>query len=232
MALLRPRLTRVRVRAYRGYAWAKEGVLPRRWSWLEPEAAADFTRMIEACGDRLEFTDCFRSVMHQIKAIRKNPHKRRLYAPPTKSGHNWGWSLDLAVDESLENFRASGVNELVLAGRDRNALARWMRQFGFTGIRKERWHFNHLGDHETTVKKIEALYGPGFALSNHDVQSALNKLLGKRLTRPLVVDGVLGVKSNTAANMADRILFTDDRGAFSAQFRRVLAGATAEIEEV
>jgi hypothetical protein len=109
---------------------------------------------------------------------------------------------------------------------------RWMKRFGWTGIKKESWHFNFLGEHETTIKKIEALYGHKLVLDNEQVQQALNKILRHELEEPLVIDGQLGVKSNSAAKLADRLLGVNDRGAFSIWFRRVLAGAAVELKEV
>lgn len=228
------KLSRVKAKCWRGYTQNRSGWLPKSWSWMQPDAAAAFKAMNDACGNRIEYTDVYRSAMTQIKAIRgATVRKRRLYAPPTKSGHGFGWSFDAKIPETLENFRKSKIPELVTAGKDRQSLGLWMKQFGWTGIRSESWHFNYLGEHKSTVKKIEAMYGEALKLNNHDVQKALNMLLkGKNGFVPLVVDGALGTKSNTAAKKADKLLGTKDNGAFSAWFRRVLAGATVEIEEV
>lgn len=230
--LLVLKLKQARLPAWRGYTANKSGFLPRRMSWMQPDAADDLARMMEACGDRFEVTDGYRSVAYQIESISRQKHKRRLFAPPTKSGHNFGWSIDVKIAHTLENFRSADDAEIRAAGRDRAALVRWMARFGWTGIRKESWHFNHLAGHVSTVKRIEAQYAAAMALDNADVQRALNALVGKKLDEPLVVDGILGTKTSSAARVAEHILNTNDRGAFSAWFRRVLAGATAKIEEV
>jgi hypothetical protein len=198
---------------------------------MEPEAADSLAKMMAACGNRIEVTDGFRSVLYQIESIREQKTKRRLFAKPTKSGHNFGFSIDIKIAETLENFRKSKIPELVAAGRDRAALVRWMKKFGWTGIKKESWHFNFLGEHESTAKKIEALYAKDFELDNEGVQKALNKLVGSELEEPLELDGVLALKTSAAAKIADKVLNLNDRGAFSAWFRRVLAGATMEIQE-
>jgi hypothetical protein len=199
-------------------------------SWLEPEAAAAFTKMNEACGQRIEYTDLYRSTLTQILAIKNaNPEKKRLYAPPTKSGHNFGFSCDVAIKETLENFQKSKVTELVIASRDRQALGRWMKDFGWTGITTENWHFNFLGTHESAVKKIDTLYD--LTLTNEDVQRALNALLGKKI-KPLAIDGQLGPKSHEAALLAVKVLGYADEGGFTPWFRRLLSGATVTIEEV
>ena len=200
---------------------------------MEPAAAADFQRMNEACGHRIEYTDVYRSTLTQILSIQSaTKNKKRLYAPPTRSGHNLAFSFDAKIDETLENFSGSKVTELIIAGRDRQSLGRWMKVYGFTGISNEAWHFNHLGEHESTVKKIDAVYGPSLNLDNEDVQRALNALLGKRLKIPLAIDGSLGSKSHDAAILAQDILGLKDNGSFSPWFRRLLAGATVVIEEV
>lgn len=226
------KLKQARLPAWRGYTANKSGFLPRRMSWMQPAAADDIGRMMAACGDAIEVTDGYRSVAYQIESIARQKAKQRLFAPPTKSGHNFGWSIDVKISETLENFRASDSAEIRAAGRDRASLVRWMARFGWSGIRKESWHFNHLEGYASTVKRIDAQYGAALALDNEDVQRALNELVGKKLDEPLVVDGILGIKTSAAAKVADGILNTNDHGAFSAWFRRVLAGATAKIEEV
>lgn len=224
-------LKQVRARAWSGYTKNTSGWLPRRMTWLEPRAAEDFEKMNEACGHLIEYTDVFRSARYQIECIKNNPHKKRLYAPPTKSGHNFGWSVDVAINETIKNFKESRDNEIRVAGMDRQSLGRWMKRFGWTGIKKESWHFNHLDGHNTTVKKIDALYLQDLTLDNEAVQRALNILLAGKM-EPLKIDGMLGPVSGEAGCLADKILNTDDRGVFGAWFRRVLAGATATINEV
>jgi hypothetical protein len=226
-------LSQVKARASRKYHQNRTGWLPKRMSWMEPGAAAEFERMNLACDNRMTFTDIYRSTMTQILAIRgASKKKRRLYAPPTKSGHNFAFSTDVDIDETLENFRKSRTPELVAASRDHQALGRWMLRFGFSGISRERWHFNFLGEHTSTLKKIDAVYGVDLAMANEDLQRALNRLVGNQLKEPLVIDGALGVKTTHAAKLAQPILGYDDQGEFSGWFRRLVAGATVRIKEV
>lgn len=200
---------------------------------MEPGAVEDFTAMNEACDHRIEYTGIYRSALIQIQSIMSAARrKRRLYAPPTKSGHQYGFSVDIGVDETLQNFKRSGVRELALAGRDQQALSRWMMRFGWTGIKKERWHFNHLDEHASTVKKIDVVHGADLALNNDELQTAMNRLLGKKLKEPLVIDGALGTKSTEAAMLTYPILGYDDHGEFSGWYRRQMAGVTVKIKEV
>ena len=135
--MLTLKMSQVKARVWRGYYKNTSGWLPPRMAWLEPSAARDFGRMNEACGHRIEYLDVYRSALTQIRCIRgATERKRRLYAPPTKSGHGFGWSIDIAVDETLENFKRSGDSTLVTASRDYQSLCRWLRRFGWSGIRK------------------------------------------------------------------------------------------------
>lgn len=224
-------LSQVQAPAYSGYK-AKDGFLPKAMSWLEPEAAVSFRRMVGDSGGLIRFTDVYRSVVYQIQCIQRAPkEKRRLYAPPTKSGHNFGMSVDVALEETLDNFKKSGDSELVVAARNMDSFRRWMLVYGFTPIKNESWHFDYLGKYDTCVQKIEAVYGKALRPDNAAVQVALNTLVGKSLPAPLKVDGVLGLKSSEAAKIADKVLGTEDNGSIGAWFRRVLAGSAATIEE-
>lgn len=210
--------------------------MPPTVAFFEPPAADAFKAMQEASDYLMQFTDMYRSVMFQIKARikAKGSAKYRLLAPATKSGHNFAWSFDLSVRETLRDFRASKNPELVAAGANRAALGEWMKQFGWTGIRSESWHFNFLEGHSSTVSKINAKYGDALKLNNHDVQRCLNDLLKDELEKPLVVDGILGRKTDAAAVMAYPRLDLNRNEAIGATawFRRVLAGATAKVVDV
>jgi len=227
-------LAQIDARSWRGYK-GNGGTLPKRMSWLEPKAAAAFKKMSEACGRRMEFTDVYRSVFYQVQCINgATEAKRRLYAPPTKSGHNFGMSVDVAVDETLENFTRSGVEELIVAGRDVAALGRWMLQFGWSPISRERWHFDFLDGAKTALSRIDAAYGRAMVLDNLGVQRALNAFVGTSLPAALVEDGSLGPKTAHACEVADKILGAGPQHAseVSPWFRRLLAGVTAQIKEV
>lgn len=227
------------VRAWRGYRRVREmevedGVplLPRRLVWMEPEASQALEAMQEACDFRMEFAGCYRSVPYQARMIREQGEQHRRLAKPTKSGHNFGFSVDVKISETLENFTKSGNAVLIAAGRDYASLKRWMKQFGFTGVKYQTSHFNYLGKFTTAVKKIEEIYAPSLKLTNEEVQQALNKLLSKQLSEPLIVDGIIGTKTGDAGDIADELLATKDKGAFGHWFRRVLAGSVITINEV
>lgn len=245
MPVVRIPVQRVEAQAWEGYKLKtklgrgsnkKALRMPATVTWFEPDAAKAFMEMQEACEYLMQFTDLYRSVMFQIGARikAKGSKKYRLLAPATKSGHNFAWSFDVAIRETLRDFRSSKDPELVAAGANRASLGEWMKQFGWTGIRSESWHFNFLGEHRTTVAKINAKYGDAMRLSNREVQQCLNSLLKDDLEEPLVIDGILGRKSDKAAMMAypKLDLNRNDASAWSAWFRRVLGGATAKLVDV
>lgn len=223
------KLSPVKAPSYSGYK--NTGWLPQRMALLEPKAAASFTRLMVAAKGCLHFTDVYRSVTTQIEAIRTaSAAKRRLYAPPTKSGHNFGMSFDVAIDESLVLLSRSDDSVLREAGKSRDAMAEWLRDHEWHGISTEQWHFDFLDGHVLVVDRIDEFYGKCFTLSDLEVQRAVNEL--KIPSVPILVeDGVLGRQSLAAVSQARAYLGLDSGGA-DAWFRRVLAGATATAELV
>lgn len=223
------RLVYVRARASRVYTANKTGLLPQRMALLEPAAAVAFNNMTAAASGLMAFTDVYRSVQYQIECIKgASPVKRKLYAPPSKSGHNFGMSIDVDIAETLENFSKSDHQDLVAASKSRDTLAKWMEQFGWRGIGSEAWHFDFRGDYALVTERILAVHGKGFALDNVELQVALNTLVNAGLT----ADGVLGSKTTAAVTRARDILCIDQGTGADAWFQRVLACATAKLEVV
>ncbi len=222
------KLAYVRARPSRVYTANKSGVLPQRMALLQPDAAKAFNDMVAASVGQMTFTDVYRSVLYQIDCIKgATPVKRKLFAPPTKSGHNFGLSIDVDIDETLENF--SRVPELAVHGKSRDALAAWMKQFGWDGISTERWHFDFRRPYALVTEKIAALYGKGFALDGLELQRCLNALLPDA---KLVEDGVVGSRTKAAVERARTVLCLDQGQGADAWFQRVLAGATARVEVI
>lgn len=229
-------LVYVKAPAFTGYKSAG-GVLAQRISLLEPKAAAAFTRLVADSDGLITFTDVYRSTLTQIDSIaRATKEKKRLYAPPTKSGHQYGMSIDVAIDESCARLKTSAKKDLKEAGASRDMLAAFLLRYGFHGIKSERWHFDFLDGHKYVTERINAVHGKSFALDDVAVQRALNRLaamnIGYVLAEPLAEDGVHGKKTLAAVAAArPRLGILDGAGA-DAWFRRVLAGATSEVEIV
>jgi len=216
-------LNYVLIPSWSGY---KNKYLPQRMALLNDSVCDSFIEMNNACEERIVYTDAYRSVQSQIKLIGSSDKtKRRLFATPTKSGHNFGFSLDVAVSESLSNLRNSSKKSLVEAGQSRDAMAAFMLEFGWSGISKEEWHFNGPGCRNVS-KKIDEVYGAFFLLSAKEMQSSLNELNGCNLT----IDGVIGPKTKEqiiAAKKSLNIQPEDD--SVTDWFRRVLSCATAKV---
>lgn len=229
--MLKIKVKRVTAKGWRGYKTLKGGLLPPGVSYLEPSAAVAFEKMTAAAQGCMEFTDLYRSVLYQVRCIREaSVSKRRLYVQPTYSGHNFALSFDLCVDETLAAMRASKNPDLQQAGRSRITLGQWMLQFGWTGIKSESWHFNYLGSFPSVSAKIEAMHGKDFKLSNVQVQECLNALIKES---NLKLDGSLGPVTHGVLLQAAELLNVSQQeaGACAASFRRLLAGATALLDE-
>jgi hypothetical protein len=225
-------LVQARVKAWSGYTANRTGFLPARMSWFEPEVARSLEEMQEAAEWRFEFTDGYRSAQYQLEAIKKaSKTKRRLYAPPTKSGHNFGWSVDVSVDNTLKNLSKSSKPELQVAGQSRDSMARFMARFGWTGIRGERWHFNNLRGHRSTAARINAIHASKFIYDDQDLQRMLNTWMGSKLE----IDGDVGPKTRAVVKKAQRKLAVvkgvEITGNPDAWTRRLLAGMTMKVEK-
>lgn len=226
-------LTQARIRAWSGYTANRTGFLPSRMSWMEPAAAKALEDMQEAANWLFEFTDGYRSPQYQLESIRNaSKKKKRLYAAPTKSGHNFGWSVDVSVDKTLANLRQSSNPELCVAGQSRDSMARFMSRFGFSGIRGERWHFNHLEGLRSTVARINSKYSSKFEYDDYELQRMLNKWMGTHLK----IDGDVGPKTRAIVKKTQRKLVVVKgvkiTGNPDPWTRRLLAGMTLEIEKV
>lgn len=154
------------------------GKLPDRFRYLHPEAAASCVRML-GLAPWMRFSDMWRSAAESLHAVETKAGTKR----PGYSGHGFGFSVDLDVDDCL---RRSGMSK--------PELDAWMQTNGWWCHRRdgqggsESWHFNFLGaptaegagiypDETNTAgaieRKILAVYGPGFNLTEEEVTAAL-----------------------------------------------------------
>lgn len=169
--------------ALRGVYGDNEDQLPRRVRYLRPEAAASMLRLVEQLPE-LRLSDVLRSAESSLAAVAAG----RGAQPPGYSGHNFGNSVDLAVDRVLRD-----------AGVDYGQLVAFMGTGGWACHRrdgkrgKEDWHFNYFGGAVGTYvaltdpakpgtwaravgQLITDQYGAGFTLSPLEVQAALAKV--------------------------------------------------------
>lgn len=210
--------------------------MPERMRALAPEAAVDYLR----AWDQLVVSDMFRSPESSLKAS-QNPKKKAL--PPSSSGHNFGFSIDVHTTAMRSRLGLKSKRE----------LDEFMAQFGFYNFwidgaeshEHEDWHYNHItaahrdrdgGFSKKTdrtsgylEKMIVRLYGAQMQLGLRECQAAL-KQLGDYNG---VVDAIPGRLTRAAtAKFQARWMPKHQTGELDDATQRLLAYLTAEVEWV
>jgi hypothetical protein len=156
----------------------KGDLLPERMRYLHPDAAASYLA-IDAGPRRLRVSDMWRSAESSFQAM----HEKRGVQPPGKSGHNFGFSIDLDIKWMMSTH-----------GITKAQLDSFMNENGWHCHRKdhlldsEAWHYNYFGaDSETYLavsapfgstsagleQKIKDVYGASFVFTAVDLQGAV-----------------------------------------------------------
>jgi hypothetical protein len=205
--------------------------LPERFLYLWPDAASSFEDMEKATGGFV-YSDMLRSAEESLEACRT----KRGVQPPAYSGHNFGFSFDVAVDETL-TLRGYTYTQLL----DVLAQHGWFchRRDGAAGYgQSESWHFNHFGDEaEKYLSKatptsdwaaplealIETTYGDQLALDLVGVQEALASLKMYRAE----VDGIMGPLTEQAIGVFQRAWRCPETGIADGRTQRTLAFVTS-----
>jgi len=159
------------------------GLLPERFRWLEPSAAASFMRMDSRWDRRPRASDMLRSAAESLHAIETKTGTKA----PGLSGHGYGICIDVDVEDCLQRF---GL-------RTKVELDHWMQDNGWWCHRKdgklgpESWHYSFFGDqadhfgvnqvdeYDTShalERKILELYGSGLNLTAEEATAALEAL--------------------------------------------------------
>jgi hypothetical protein len=208
--------------------------LPERFRYLHPDAAAGFVALEAATGG-LVYSDILRSAEESLHAAQT----KRGVQPPGFSGHNFGFSVDVAVEETMK-----------LRGWDYAKLVATMEAYGWHCHRRdgargyrlsEHWHFNFFGAAsakylKTTIggswaSPLEALvldtYEEAFRLTDAELQACLKKL-GMYAGD---VDGQVGPLTRAAVGAFQRAWMMDGQRD-EVRTRRVLAFVAAEREIV
>ena len=163
--------------------------LPERMRFLHPQVIRDFARLQESTNCQLVYSDMWRSFQESLNARRQKG--AGLVAYPGNSGHNWGVSFDIDVENSCVVLESQ---EKIARGLDRRrrmlAFYDWMSQFNFapmTSVREkfeagkrsvsEEWHFNHSIIGDMAVKDWAGdNYGEDLQLNVEQIQACLNEL--------------------------------------------------------
>jgi len=210
-----------------------KNLMPTRALLLHPEAAASFLAYENEVGG-LVYSDIYRSAESSLAAAKSG----RGAQPPGFSGHNFGFSVDVAIDETMKR-RNWTYPQLVAFLESKGWYC--FRRDGSRGA--EDWHMNYLGigDHAKAVlltlrpgpgrwsEAVEAAiskhYGEALKLDNFDIQRCLARL---KLYRG-GVDGDVGPLTREAAYAFCRAwnISTTDMGT---RFQRTLAFVAADYE--
>lgn len=204
-----------------------EGRMFARALWLHPDAARAFATASESLAP-LVCSDIYRSAEASLRAARE----KRGVQPPGFSGHNFGVSIDVRVDEMLRVTGLSYPDFCRAMERRRWYPYRRDHSRGF-----EDWHFNWvpetadaaLGERRwdrVAEHVIQHLYGPDLALTPKEIQSELLKL---RFYRGQV-DGILGPLSAEAVRAFQRAWGLVDDGDPGPKTQRTLAFVAAEYD--
>lgn len=211
-----------------------DGPMPRQWARLYPTVATAFQRMEAQLGG-LIYTGMFRTAEASFAARKKKTGVQQ----PAYSGHNYGFSVDIAVDATLEDKRWKYPRLL----RRLSELGWYChRRDGRRGM--EDWHFNYfgpmVGNHMERIDTNKAgtwasavehmiiyYYGSELELGAVQIQAALKKLkmYGGE------IDGVLGPLSKEGWHAFQRAWELDKQPFTDSITQRVLAYVAAQIEE-
>jgi hypothetical protein len=212
-----------------------KATMPKHLRWLHPEAARCF---INHLSHYVVVSDMLRSAQGSLRAVRE----KRGAADPGYSGHNFGFSIDIAIKATLEKLQLNG----------KAALDEWMNDRGWFCHRLdnrdafEAWHYNYLGDGYTdadgTVKsargstnghlqaKIANIYGAQMRLTAKEAQVALASL--KPALYHGEADGIWGKWSKAACRSFQRMFDLKQTGDLDTKTSRTLAFVTSEVVEV
>jgi hypothetical protein len=219
------------------YGTGKGGIpagdyFPPSAALLHPEAADAFLRLQAETGKRIRVSDIFRTPESSLEAMQR----KRGVMPPGFSGHNFGFSIDVATDACLASFNLTkkGFDELMMSYGW--YCHRTDHLLGF-----ESWHYNYFGVGSAAAPwlaacanrtvtsagveaKIVATYGSSFQPDTLGLQAMLQKLklYGGSL------DGVMGPRSRQAVLAFERTWLLPMDGQPDAKMLRTLATVASE----
>ena len=102
--------------------------LVSRMSWVNAQVVHVLKKVEEEFKGEIVISDFYRKPTESYIARKK---KGSMVAPCGLSGHNYGLSVDVAVDTTLKRLSLS-YSQMVAA----------FKKLGLNGIKKESWHFN------------------------------------------------------------------------------------------
>jgi peptidoglycan hydrolase-like protein with peptidoglycan-binding domain len=168
------------------------GILPTRMKLIHPSVVDGLRAITVQNGYNIAMSDMFRSPASSLAARQQKTGVQR----PGFSGHNYGISIDIDIDQSIK-----------LMGMSYPDLVRWMATKGWTCYRSdyqlgpEAWHFNFLNMGPTPpprsdgpIQWITNTYGPQLTGDEKWVQTCLQQLK----LYDGAIDGQFGAHSQAA----------------------------------
>lgn len=204
---------------------------------LAPDAADSFALRLR---DHVVVSDMFRSPEASLNAVKSGRGAKM----PGYSGHNYGFSIDIAVTTTMKNL----FTNKFIATSTKEALDNWMELHGWFCHRvdhqreHEEWHYNFFGPGmiinqvKTTAgvleQHIQDVYGKSLLVApnggNYFLQTALQKL---KLYGG-AIDGIIGPRTKTALQLFQKTWDLPQTGKLDKKTERTLAYVTADINIV
>lgn len=220
-------LRKLEAYAVTGIYGKNKNELPERMRFLAPDAATSYLKWLSPWA---VVSDMLRSAESSLQARREG----RGAQPPSYSGHNYGFSIDLDVDRSMKNLGIKTKREL----NEKMAEAGWYCHRRDNQRGREDWHYNFFGanhaefvrptDSRTSAgleRKIQTAYGQAWIkMTNEELQIGLAKL--KLYSGG--VDGKLGPLSKEATRVFQRSWRLTETGVADIYTKRTLAFVTAD----
>jgi len=207
--------------------------LPSRMRFLAPDAAESYMRM-DRSALRPRASDMLRSAESSLQA----GHEKRGVMPPGRSGHNFGFSVDVDVTWMRKQYQWTKKDmdtELAKAG--------WYCHRKDHEIDSECWHYNYFGPdpgryldassaYGSTASGLELMiqdrYGAGFVLTPSEIQTVLSQM--KLYTG--TIDGDLGPLSRQAIKAFQRAWRLPETGLAGQDTQRLLSFIGSQREDV
>jgi hypothetical protein len=201
-----------------------KGAVPRRMKFLHPTVVDDFLALLQDA-PFLAFTDVYRDPKASLAA--RLAGKRGVQRPGF-SAHNFGFAVDVAVEQVLKDGAIAYSTLLEIMGRRNFSCHRSDGKLGF-----ESWHFSHLKPF-ADAKAHPGASGPqkwiaevyGAQLDGDEAWT--QTLLGKLGLYKGPVDGDFGPKSRAALRQFEQDWGLPVDGIPDAVSNRTLAAVTAE----
>lgn len=212
-----------------GIYGARKTILPRRMRYLSALGAAQTFTDIR---DSVIVSDMFRSAEASLRAKRERRGAQR----PAYSGHNYGYSIDLAVSQTMRKLQLNS----------KRALDEIMIEHGWYCHRRdhrrdfEEWHYNFMGiDHDRWVHPTDRRTSAGLErMITHNYGRWWHKMSATSAQRALQrlgmydgdLDGRFGPLSKEALRVFQRAWLLDKKptGRLNVMAKRTLAYVTAD----